>query len=131
MSTWLVAARQVECRRRCVKGSREGCTGCGGRGDELGSGGVDEGAELVGLDVVHRLARGDLGQPLAGAPQLPRDLARTHLRRVEQEGTREGKKEGRWKEWWRNGGKKSTKSKEIKEEEKEVEEEGSRRDNDS
>lgn len=52
------------------------------------------GAELVVLDVVHRLARGDLGQSLAGAPQLPRDLARTHLRRVEHEG-KEGGMEGR------------------------------------
>ena len=40
---------------------------------------------MVTLDVVHRLPRGDLGQFLAGAPQLPCDLARTHLRIVEEE----------------------------------------------
>lgn len=98
----------------------------------MGSGGVEPGAGTgpAGLDVVHRLARGDLGQSLAGAPQLPRDLARTHLRRVEEEGREGGRR------WWRKrwgveqgwGGKKSVKSKETKEEE---EEEGSRRDNDS
>lgn len=53
----------------CVEG--EG-SGLGGQG----------GSVVVALGVVHRLPRGDLGQSLAGAPQLPCDLARTHLRRV-------------------------------------------------
>lgn len=40
---------------------------------------------MVLLGVVHRLPRGDLSQSLAGTPQLPCDLARTHLGRVEEE----------------------------------------------
>lgn len=44
-----------------------------------------DGSVVVALGVVHSLPRGDLGQSLAGAPQLPCDLARTHLRRVEEE----------------------------------------------
>lgn len=54
----------------------------GGEGSGLGDWG---GSVVVVLGVVHRLPRGDLGQSLAGAPQLPCDLARTHLRRVEEE----------------------------------------------
>lgn len=53
------------------------------------------GSVVVVLGVVHRLPRGDLGQSLAGAPQLPCDLARTHLRRVEEEEEEVG---------WRRGG---------------------------
>lgn len=47
--------------------------------------GTGMGSVVVVLGVVHRLPRGDLGQSLAGAPQLPCDLARTHLRIVEEE----------------------------------------------
>lgn len=57
---------------------------------------------LVVLGVVHRLPRGDLGQSLAGAPQLPCDLARTHLRRVEEEEEKE-EEEGEEEVGWRRG----------------------------
>lgn len=53
---------------------------CGGEGWGLGWVSV-----LAVLGVVHRLPRGDLSQSLAGAPQLPCYLARSHLRRVEEE----------------------------------------------
>lgn len=78
---WLV--HKVECRWRCVegRGGGEGREGGGGRGGKEGV----LGPGCIGLDVVHRLPRGDLGQSLAGAPQLPRDLARAHLRRIEEE----------------------------------------------
>lgn len=49
---------------------------------------------LVLLGVVHRLPR-DLGHSLAGAPQLPCDLARTHLRRVQEEEEKEEEEVGR------------------------------------
>lgn len=44
----------------------------GGEGLGLRDGG---GSGLVVVGVVHRLPRGDLGQLLARAPQLPRNLA--------------------------------------------------------
>lgn len=47
----------------------------GGKGSGLGD---QDGSAVIVLGVVHRLPRGDLRQSLAGAPQLPRNLARTH-----------------------------------------------------
>lgn len=47
---------------------------------------------MVLLGVVDSLPGGDLGQSLAGAPQLPCYLARTHLRRVVEEEEEEGGK---------------------------------------
>lgn len=44
----------------------------GGEGSGLGG---RDGSVADVLGVVHRLPRGDLGQSLAGAPQLPCDLA--------------------------------------------------------
>ena len=61
-----------------------GCAWRGGGFRALGGGGWD-GSVVVVLGVVHRLPRGDLGQSLAGAPQLPRDL-----RRAEEEEEDEG-----------------------------------------
>lgn len=66
----------------------------GGGGGVWGLGNRD-GSVLAVVGVVLRLPRGDLGQPLTGAPQLPRDLARAHLRRVEEEEEEEGVREGR------------------------------------
>lgn len=64
----------MECGWMCVEGD----------GGGLGLWGQDR-SVVVALGVVHSLPRGDLGQSLAGAPQLPCDLSRTHLRRVEEE----------------------------------------------
>lgn len=61
---------------------------------------------MVLLGVVHRLPRGDLSQSLAGTPQLPCDLARTHLGRVEEEVEEEVRRR-------KGGGEKSVKSKET------------------
>jgi len=47
------------------------------------------GLVAVVLGVVHRLARGDLSQPLAGAPQFPCDLGR-----VEEEEEEVGQRNG-------------------------------------
>lgn len=85
----------------------------GGEGSGLRAG---TRSALVGLDVVHSLPRGDLGESLAGAPQLPCDLARTHLRRVEEEEERRRRSRGGGggsRIRGRVGGKKSVKSKEM------------------
>lgn len=58
---------------------------------------------VVVLGVVHCLARGDLRQSLSGAPQLPCDLSRAHLGRVEEE---------EWRIGGESGERKSVKSKE-------------------
>lgn len=61
---------------------------------ERGLEGVVVGSVLVAGWLVLCLSRGDLGQALAGAPQLTSDLAWTHLRRVEERRVR--KRRDRW-----------------------------------